>query len=178
MVLCRTCCKMFGHDIRLNICLCIWHVVFFVGTKHVCATLSNISYNISNTQERIIANSNSTKHFINMAELLLVSKTKDCVNRDEILKKQRAICIDTKTQSRFLEQYGLNFNEYADTISHDDIVRGQYNLLPYPAVTQSEIHNIKLHYNGNLTNIPYAIHPATTLEAINHFLFRGNNLFK
>ena len=65
----------------------------------------------------------------------------------------------------------------SDTLSQADIVREQYALLPYPAVTREEIEGSRRHYNGNTRNVPYIIAPHNELDVVNHFLYKGRNGF-
>ena len=67
--------------------------------------------------------------------------------------------------------------EDLDTLSQDDIVREQYEVLPYPAVTTEEIEGLRRHYNGNNRHVPYFSNPYNELDVVNHFLFKGRNDF-
>ena len=77
--------------------------------------------------------------------------------------------------------------EVYDTFTHSDIVRNQYLLLPYPAVSLEDLAHEKAHYHNNIIPLiaygekrttPYNIDFGMTLEAINHFLFNGKYNFR
>ena len=68
-------------------------------------------------------------------------------------------------------------NDKSDTLSPSDIVRKQYALLPYPAVTREEIDESRRHYKGTNSNFPYMIAPHNELDVVNHFLYKGRNKF-
>ena len=64
-----------------------------------------------------------------------------------------------------------------DTLSPADIVREQYAVLPYPAVTREEIDELRRHYQGINRHLPYMIVPHNELDVVNHFLYKGRNDF-
>ena len=64
-----------------------------------------------------------------------------------------------------------------DTLSSADIVREQYAVLPYPAVTSEEIDELRRHYKGINHHVPYMIVPQDELDVINHFLYKGRSNF-
>ena len=65
-----------------------------------------------------------------------------------------------------------------DTLTQNDIVRHQYELLPYPPVTKESIEQIRKHYhNENKRKDPLSRVPGSDLETINHYLFKGRNDF-
>lgn len=74
------------------------------------------------------------------------------------------------------ENQGILF-EKTDTLSQDDVVRKQYELLPYPAVTSEEIEELQKHYNGPDRHLPYITYPTNELDVVNHFLYKGRNDF-
>ena len=71
-----------------------------------------------------------------------------------------------------------DLNENGDTLTQDDIVRHQYELLPYPPVTKESIEAIRKHYyNEDKRKDPLSRVPGSDLETINHYLFKGRNDF-
>ena len=64
-----------------------------------------------------------------------------------------------------------------DTLSQDDIVRKQYALLPYPAVSHQDIERLRRHYNSNNRHVPFFVAPHNELDVVNHFLYKGRNDF-
>ena len=65
-----------------------------------------------------------------------------------------------------------------DTLTQNDIVRHQYELLPYPPVTKESIEQIRKHYyNEDKRKDPLSRVPGSDLETINHYLFKGRNDF-
>ena len=66
------------------------------------------------------------------------------------------------------------FEKY-DILSADDIVRDQYNAMPYPPVTEKELLQDKNHYaeNDSIFELSY----SSALEALNHYLYQGNTNF-
>ena len=102
-------------------------------------------------------------------------------------KINNKICqsLSQKTNSNIRERAHLI--EQYDTLTQNDTVRKQYSTLPYPAVSQEDLAQEKEHYKhhkrpvrayGEIRSRPAAIPYALTLEAINHFLFNGKNLFR
>ena len=71
-----------------------------------------------------------------------------------------------------------NSFENGDTVTQNDIVRRQYELLPYPTVTKESIDALRKHYhNEDKHNDPLSRVPGSDLETINHYLFKGINYF-
>ena len=72
---------------------------------------------------------------------------------------------------------GENIHEFEkyDMLSADDIVRDQYNAMPYPPVTEQELLQAKNHYaeRQSILKLSY----SSALEAINHYLYQGNTNF-
>ena len=77
--------------------------------------------------------------------------------------------------------------EQYDTLTQSDIVRNQYSTLPYPAVSHKLLAQEKAHYDNNLWPVkaygemrpkPFGVSFGITLEAINHYLFKGKNQFR
>ena len=170
-------CNIITHDIRVS--FCTYYVSFIFFTMHVFANLSDISYKNHNTQETFIANSHIGAHLNNMPDLLLGLTNKLHTNKTQTSRIKRNVCINSQSENVDLEEYNVNSVRYVDTLTQDDIVREQYALLPYPPVTESYIQNMKLHYNGDVRNIPSYINiPVIVLEHINHFLYKGRNNFK
>ena len=70
-------------------------------------------------------------------------------------------------------------SENGDTITPSDIVRNQYELLPYPKVPKERIELLKKHYDDkDKRNDLFARVPGNDLETINYYLFKGRNTFR
>ena len=81
---------------------------------------------------------------------------------------------DAKTRRKHSNLY-----QNGDTITQDDIVRSQYELLPYPIVTKERIEALRKHYDDeDKRDNPFARVPGSDLETINHYLFKGENNFR
>ena len=100
-------------------------------------------------------------------------------------KKHLCDCKDI--ENNINAQYKSSRIETFDTLTNNDVVRNQYSNLPYPAVTFEELNIEKSYYDnmqwpvkayGKLRNKPFRVTPGITLEAINHYLFRGKNDFR
>ena len=65
-----------------------------------------------------------------------------------------------------------------DTIGYEDIVRMQYQMLPYPRVEPWQLYAEQNYYNQRKGTRPFTSYPFLSLESINHFLFRGANDFR
>ena len=76
--------------------------------------------------------------------------------------------------------FDRNASKYLDTLTYDDIVRNQYALLPYPAVSPDLIANERHYYihNRDRWKKPFYFVFADALESMNHFLFKGSNNFR
>ena len=99
------------------------------------------------------------------------------VNEVRLLRTSRHDCKE-QIESNYREENNPEFIFNGDTITHDDIVRQQYNSLPYPAISKTEITNSQNHYNSEFRHIPYMRTVAENLESLNHFLFKGENNFE
>ena len=84
-------------------------------------------------------------------------------------------CVQIQNEA-FEANKGMPFDK-TDTLSQDDIVRKQYELLPYPSVTNEEIEELQKHYNGHDRHLPYITYPINELDVVNHFLYKGRNNF-
>ena len=94
--------------------------------------------------------------------------------------------VQIQIKKSIIRGHNENVEEY-DTFTQSDIVRNQYSLLPYPAVSHEDLTQEKSHYHSNVLPIiaygenrttPFNIDFGMTLEAINHFLFKGKNKFR
>ena len=83
----------------------------------------------------------------------------------------------SELQNRNSEAYEEKLFDNFDTLSQDDIVRKQYALLPYPAVSRQDIERLRRHYNGNNRHVPGVVAPHNELDVVNHFLYKGRNEF-
>ena len=83
-------------------------------------------------------------------------------------------------RDRVIYDHELESTECYDTLTQSDIVRSQYTSLPYPLVTNQQLQDEKMYYENTykIQKIPYKINYGITLEAINHFLYKGRNSFR
>ena len=96
---------------------------------------------------------------------------------------------DAKMKSHYcsgITIYNLSYTGYHE---QKDAVVQQYSSLPYPAVTNEALAHEKKYYGqqstrtlveayGEMRKKPFRVNPGTTLESINHFLFKGKNHFR
>ena len=72
-----------------------------------------------------------------------------------------------------------SFSESGDSTTQSDIVRNQYESLPYPKVTKERIELLRKHYDDkDKRNDPFARVLGSDLETINYYLFKGRNNFR
>ena len=134
---------------------------------------------------------------------LLVLQKRDCYGSkktnwvfdlplDSYMKRSKHVWINSKQNDRFCSSnidipinnaktWKKHYNSYqnGDTITQNDIVRSQYELLPYPTVTKERIEALRKHYGDeNKRDNPFARVPGSDLETINHYLFKGTNNFR
>ena len=111
---------------------------------------------------------------------------------DLYMKRSKHVWINSKQNDHFCnsnigiptnnantrEQHS-NLYQNGDTITQNDIVRSQYELLPYPTVTKERIEALRKHYGDeDKRDNPFARVPGSDLETINHYLFKGTNDFR
>jgi len=137
-----------------------------------------------------------------ITSLLLLQK-RDCygskkINRvfdlplDSYMKRSKHVWTNSKQNDHFCnsnigiptnnantrEQHS-NLYQNGDTITQNDIVRSQYELLPYPTVTKERIEALRKHYGDeDKRDNPFSRVPGSDLETINHYLFKGTNSFR
>ena len=161
---------------RLFVLLIMIHnLVNLKCTIGVCENL----YDVSNRKPTFIYNSNPDSsydmHRVSYFQSLTVPKLLDASNRS--LKLDQFSCKGLSYPNSIFDR---DASKYLDTLSHDDIVRNQYRLLPYPAVSPDMIANEKhyYHHSSDSWKKPYHFVFADALESINHFLFKGSNNFR
>ena len=89
------------------------------------------------------------------------------------------INIGIPTNNAKIRKEHSKFCQNGDTITQNDIVRSQYELLPYPTVTKERIEALRKHYGDkDKKDNPFARVPGSDLETINHYLFKGANDFR
>ena len=81
-------------------------------------------------------------------------------------------------QTRMVKENDVKSGSIWDTLTQDDIVRNQYSLLPYPAVSNNDILRLRNHYSSKDRDSPLFTAPSESLELLNHFLYRGRNNFR
>ena len=111
---------------------------------------------------------------------------------DSYVKRSKHVWTNSKQNDHFCNSnidipinnaktWKKHYNSYqnGDTITQNDIVRSQYELLPYPTVTKERIEALRKHYGDeNKRDNPFARVPGSDLETINHYLFKGTNNFR
>ena len=70
-----------------------------------------------------------------------------------------------------------HIQSHGDTVTTHDLVRIQYETLPYPTFDNEEMAYEKGHYKNN-GETPAIIFQEQTLEKINHYLNRGSENFQ
>ena len=107
-------------------------------------------------------------------------------DRLKLQVKYMSCKVQIQINNSFIRRNSEDMEEY-DTFTQSDIVRNQYLLLPYPAVSLEDLAQEKAHYRNKITSLiaygenrttPYNINFGMTLEAINHFLFKGKYNFR
>lgn len=67
---------------------------------------------------------------------------------------------------------------FHDVKSVSDRVNKQYLALPYPPVSIQTLKDEVAYYKQEIRDIPFEFIPPLSLEAINHYLFKGLNHFR
>ena len=67
--------------------------------------------------------------------------------------------------------------KHGDSTKVNDLVREQYEKLPYPGVSQKYISEEEEYYKNNGETVKH-MSPTDTLENFNHYLHRGNENFR
>ena len=93
--------------------------------------------------------------------------------------------------SKLLTTYNFDFGKECKVIRDDehfpnindvtnlsDSVNEQYMSLPYRPVSSQTLKDESAYYTLEKGNIPFQITPSLSLEALNHFLFKGRNKFR
>ena len=122
-------------------------------------------------------------------------KHESCTYSNTISSRSRTMCYSTEG-SADIDEYCTKLHahnkessshymetlKYYDTLIHSDIVRNQYMTLPYPAVSPEELIIEKTHYERiyktGMRKVPYNLIPGVSLEALNHYLYKGRNTFR
>jgi hypothetical protein len=105
------------------------------------------------------------------ADSVHLNKTK----KSETMKNDYRRC---QRLTKMVEENNVKSVNIWDTLTHDDIVRKQYSLLPYPAVSDNDILRLRNHYSSQDRHLPLFMAPSESLELLNHFLYKGRNNFK
>ena len=146
-----------------------------------------LSYELSNEhQQQIIENSNlgydltlDIKDRFETASSKIYPRLKPEIEKFRYQNQYSSKTTNFRKDTGYVEGY--------DTLSESDVVRIQYSKLPYPPVTDQSLAKEKMYYDDNINpikaygamrNKPYFVSYGTTLEAINHFLFKGKNNFR
>lgn len=165
-----------------------WMFYFYSFLIVVTSTQSNLTLHSDSNQKN--------DYLSTLSNLTQPNETiaRNIVKKGKVLIKER---LKPKNNQHFcdtkffepdvkVEHHVTLANAY-DTLTQDDIVRNQYLTLPYPAITPEELKVEKKYYDkkessvtayGELRTAPFRVSPGLTLEAINHFLFRGKNNFR
>ena len=65
----------------------------------------------------------------------------------------------------------------SDSISSNDLVRMQYENLPYPEIDEEKLSEEEIYHKNDQEN-PFSISASDILEKKNHFLYQGNENFR
>ena len=143
----------------------------------------------TNMNSQIVTNLSSSKYDLNtngndFQEVHIVSNFS---SNDRLKLQVKYMSCKVQIQiNNFIRGNNEDVEEY-DTFTQSDIVRNQYLLLPYPAVSLEDLAQEKAHYRNKVMSLiaygenrttPYNINFGMTLEAINHFLFKGKYNFR
>ena len=71
----------------------------------------------------------------------------------------------------------MYFTEIGDTLSSNDVVIKQYESLPYPEFSESNILSEEEYYKTDVQN-PKIFIPSHSLENINHYFYAGEQNFR
>ena len=157
--------------------LIIYDFLFLTCILRVYANTHGMSHSALNRQNMFMPTSHLEKHWNGLSiKFLATSKFPNESNGS--LKINQYSCIDSYHQNDIINEYVSDSPGYLDTLSQDDIVRNQYLLLPYPAVTQHSLALEQNHYNSSKRNKPFNTYYSMALESINHFLYKGSNDFR
>ena len=157
----------------------IFSLIFFILNFALSHELTN------NNQLLIIENSNLGYDLTsNINDRFETARTKMYFQlKSEIQKQHYPNPCHSKTTNNRKDTDSV---EGYDTQSESDVVRIQYSKLPYPPVTDQSLAKEKMYYDDNINpiraygamrNKPYFVSYGTTLEAVNHFLFKGKSNF-
>ena len=142
----------------------------------------------TNMNSQIVTNLSSSKYDLNtngndFQEVHVVSNFS---SNDRLKLQVKYMSCKVQIQiNNFIRGINEDVEEY-DTFTQSDIVRNQYSLLPYPAVSLEDLALEKAHYHNNILPLaygenrttPYNIDFGMSLDAINHFLFKGKYNFR
>ena len=143
----------------------------------------------TNMNSQIITNLSSSMHDLNTNgnDFLEVPVVSNFSSNDRLKSQVKYKSCKVQIQiNNFIRENNEDVEEY-DTFTQSDIVRNQYSLLPYPAVSLEDLALEKAHYHNNILPLvaygenrttPYNIDFGMSLDAINHFLFKGKYNFR
>ena len=143
----------------------------------------------TNMNSQIITNLSSSMHDLNTNgnDFLEVPVVSNFSSNDRLKSQVKYKSCKVQIQiNKFIRGKNEEVEEY-DTFTQSDIVRNQYSLLPYPAVSLEGLAHEKAHYHSNILPLmaygenrttPYNIDFGMTLDAINNFLFKGEYNFR
>ena len=160
------------------ISVAISFLLFFFYKLWLPGNLALIFCNTFKEQITFNFSSNSGLHAIFVPKKPIHSTNKEILSTNALPRSKYRDCKDMKNKQDVMSHNEIILLSYSDTIDKIDLVRKQYELLPYPIVTQKQIQMMKRYYEDDQRNIPLSdFFPSSTLEYMNHFLYRGQNHF-
>ena len=98
------------------------------------------------------------------------------------MTENRIYTCDFKKYCQSVNAHETSFLDGKDSGSQEDIVMQQYKSLPYPPRLSSiEVQEKKYYQDNSLPyteKIPFNLYEGMHLEALNHFLYKGENAFR
>ena len=148
-------------------------VSLYGNFKDVSLNNSEKELNLPNSLQHV-----KNKYSTNSNIIILRSRTVGDSNK--VLTDIGEYCMKLYVHNNDTSNIHFEPPENYDTLTQSDIVRKQYMMLPYPAVSDQELANEKIYYDSKyrVRKIPYYIYYGTSFEALNHFLYKGRNNFR
>ena len=97
---------------------------------------------------------------------------------NESFKSTSQLCELRSSKYHSRQTVRVTLSRFSDSLTNDDIVRSQYSLLPYPAVSANELHTEWNYYKFKQGSEPYNMFFPFTFESLNHYLYQGKNNFR
>ena len=113
---------------------------------------------------------------------IIISRSRAIGNATEELSDNDEYCRKLHVHNNKTSDHKSESPKQYDTLTQSDLVRNQYMTLPYPSVSQEDLHKEKIYYDTiykpGLRKKPWSVSSCITFEALNHFLYKGRNTFR